>query len=184
MGRGYQGKKYNPKTNKTQDDWTEEKRGLKKKKEAWRGFTDHGNMHEPTALRLFAERYKKELFDVGCVTWLDAVPSRMFESDAMTSLYETMGGSPDSITTDMELVEVKCPLKRAYDPHDPIPYYYVDQVQFYMWQFDLPKCYFVQYFPYAKAGSPEELRVDVIPRDKNWWSDSLPTFRRLHALLK
>ncbi len=179
LDRGYVKRK----NQSSQADWVNEKLGLKQPDKIWDGFTNHGIQYEPTALRLFKEKYKKETFELGSVTWADALPSRMFdENEDYAALFPLMGGSPDAITTDLELVEVKCPLKRRWNVHQQVPPYYIDQVQFYMWQFDLEKCYFVQYF--YTAPPEDQLKINVIERDKGWWVNNKGTFLRLYQRLK
>lgn len=86
--------------------------------------------------------------------------------------YPCIGGSPDGITLDGILVELKCPLSREIIP-GYIPEHYVAQVQVCMEICNLETCHFVQYRP-GSTWCDEVLDITVVKRDREWWARSLP----------
>ena len=74
--------------------------------------TLHGNKYEDEARLLFSERYKLETWEIG-----------LFQHP----LYSWIGGSPDGIASDGNLIEIKCPVTREIT-HD-IPEHYYPQLQ-------------------------------------------------------
>jgi putative phage-type endonuclease len=86
-----------------------------------------------------------------------------------------LGGSPDGVTSDGILVEIKCPPNRKIKPGlHGVPSYYIHQVQMLMHVCDLETCHFVQYKPYMGEFAPEVFEVTTIARDPNWWSTNMP----------
>lgn len=82
-------------------------------------FTDHGNLYEPEACRLFEERYGQKVLEVGMMT----NPS-----------YPFLGASPDGLCAyaddegRVSAIEIKCPLTRKIVPGAPPPDVYWPQI--------------------------------------------------------
>ena len=117
--------------------------------------TIHGNTYEDEARLLFSDRYNLKTWEIG-----------LFQH----SQYKWLGGSPDGIASDGNLIEIKCPLTREVT-HD-IPIYYYPQVQICMEILNRPACYFIQYKPLNLTDNGL-LDVKIIKRDKVWFKDNL-----------
>lgn len=80
-----------------------------------------------------------------------------------------LAGSPDGVTRDGVLLEVKCPTKRKIIPQT-IPKQYVSQVQVLMEIMNLQYCDFIQYKPGDEIfNEPCEYDCLRIERDRNWF---------------
>ena len=88
---------------------------------------------------------------------------------------DCIAGSPDGITDDGIVIEVKCPHKRQIIPGD-IPVYYMPQVQVVMECTNLDVCHFIQYKP-AVYGNAPIFDIKCIPRDKAWFEKYYPKMR-------
>jgi putative phage-type endonuclease len=88
--------------------------------------------------------------------------------------YDVLGGSPDGITLDGVLVEIKCPLTRAIKP-GVVPGYYLPQVQVLLEIFDLDVAHFVQYKPVSFANEEPYMDITVVHRDRNLFRAWLPS---------
>lgn len=86
--------------------------------------------------------------------------------------YATIGASPDGVTLDGTLVEIKCPLYRKIEK-GVVPAYYLPQVQTLLEVFDLETCHFVQYRP-SDGKVPMQLDITTINRDRQWFAKHLP----------
>ena len=82
--------------------------------------TEHGNKYEDEAIELYEEMTGRKALRFG-----------LFVSE----VYQWLGGSPDGVTTDGVLLEVKCPLSRAIK--DEVPPWYMPQLQVLMEILDL-----------------------------------------------
>ena len=98
----------------------------------WSGnaATAHGTLLEPIARDLYDERYNKKSHEIGLV---------------QHPKYPFLGGSPDGITEDGLLIEIKCPLSRKIEAK--VPKHYVAQIQLLLEILDLEQCDFIQYRP-------------------------------------
>ena len=119
--------------------------------------TNYGNKYEEEARLLFSDRFKLETWEIG-----------LFQHPDISWL----GGSPDGIASDGNLIEIKCPVTREIS--HTIPDHYYPQVQICMEILDRPACYFIQYKPsnYFQNGL---LDVKLIKRNKDWFKENLVT---------
>lgn len=134
---------------------------VKKKvlKTKWQGnaATAHGTLLEPLVRDLYDERTGRKTHEIGLVQHRE---------------YPWLGASPDGITEDGLLIEIKCPLTRKIEAK--IPKHYWPQVQLQLEITDLEECDFVQFRP----GPPEEFVVVRVKRDRDWFEKNLPLMRR------
>ena len=93
--------------------------------------------------------------------------------------YHWLAASPDGITLNGRMIEIKCPMHRDIIPGH-VPHHYYPQLQTQMEVCDLDSCAFVQWKP-AKftKDNTEVFDIVVIPRDREWFErhkDSLYSF--------
>lgn len=108
-------------------------------------------------------------------TRLEPIVRDMYDSMNNTKTYEIgllvhpehkwLGGSPDGVTEDGILIEIKCPKKIS----NKIPDYYYPQVQLLLEIMDLEECDFVQY-----CESTNQLKIIRVPRSREWFNEKLP----------
>lgn len=158
---------------------------LRKKvlKTAWSGnaATAHGTLLEPVARDLYDVRYGKKSHEIGLVQH----PKWPF-----------LGGSPDGITEDGILLEIKCPLTRKIE--DKVPKHYMPQIQLLLEILDFEICDFVQYRPATTkfvvpfgpctehGVGPEQVEIEVpeifmvtrVTRDREWFAKQLPLMQK------
>lgn len=131
---------------------------------AGNNFTAHGTENETVALKKYEQMTGRKILEFGFV------------------IHETipwLGASPDGITTDGILIEVKCPLSRRleYDAEGvaKVPSHYLPQILHSLEVYDLEVCDFVQL---RTAGltwpHPEEFTVTRVTRDRDWFARVLP----------
>jgi putative phage-type endonuclease len=129
----------------------------------WAGnaATAHGTLLEPVVRDLYDKKYGRVSHEVGLVQHRE---------------YPWLGASPDGITEDGILVEIKCPLTRKIEPN--VPKHYWPQVQLQLEITDLEECDFVQYRPATSEGGVvtkgEEFVVVRVHRDREWFAKALP----------
>jgi hypothetical protein len=80
-----------------------------------------------------------------------------------------LAGSPDGITSDGVLLEVKCPPRRKIVPGQ-VPGHYLGQVQVLLEIFDLDHADFIEW-------KEDEFNVVRIDRDREWFADALPKLK-------
>jgi putative phage-type endonuclease len=119
--------------------------------------TRHGEKYEDEAIRLYCERHNKKTFAFGLLPH---------------PTIEYLAGSPDDITYDGIVVEVKCPLRRKIIPGE-IPIHYQSQLQMNMEIAKLDKGVFIEYQPQEVFGE-EVLNVVHIERDITWFDTIFP----------
>lgn len=117
--------------------------------------TERGTLLEPIARDLYDARHGKKSHEIGLV---------------QHPQYPWLGGSPDGVTEDGFLIEIKCPLTRKIEAF--VPKHYVAQIQLNMEILDLEECDFIQYRP-AEGDSPEEFVVVNVKRDREWFARNL-----------
>jgi len=124
----------------------------------WEGnaATAHGTALEPFARDLYDQRTGRKSHEIGLVQHKD---------------YPWLGASPDGVTEDGLLIEIKCPLTRKIEPK--IPSYYYPQVQLQLEITDLEECDFVQYRP------PDEFVIVRVKRDREWFQKNLPKMKEV-----
>lgn len=127
----------------------------------WAGnaATAHGTLLEPLVRDLYDQRTGRKSHEIGLVQHRE---------------YPWLGASPDGVTEDGLLIEIKCPLTRKIEPK--VPKYYFPQVQLQLEITDLEECDFIQYRP-ASEGKVEEFVVVRVKRDREWFSKNLPAMK-------
>jgi len=87
-----------------------------------------GTMYEPMAIRIYANMMKKEIYEFGLV---------------INDNIKYFGASPDGITEDGVMIEIKCPIKRKIiDGCIPDKYYY--QIQGQLAVCNLKECDYIE----------------------------------------
>jgi len=119
--------------------------------------TEHGNKYEDEARLLFSKRYNLETWEIG-----------LFQHPKISWL----GGSPDGIASDGNLIEIKCPVTREI--YHEIPDYYYPQVQICMEILERPACYFIQYKPMNDFQNGI-MDIKIIKRSKDWFHNNFGT---------
>lgn len=143
----------------------------------WAGnaATAHGTLLEPLVRDMYDEMTGRKTHEIGLV---------------QHRLYPWLGASPDGITEDGILVEIKCPLSRKIEAK--VPKYYLPQVQLQLEITDLEVCDFVQYRPQGTItediggeiltrldpSKPREFVIVQVKRDRNWFAANLPVMQK------
>ena len=121
--------------------------------------TAWGTKMEPIACEMFEEKYGLKVYELGLI------PHKS---------YPWLGGSPDGLTENNCLVEIKCPFRRKIE-RGVVPLCYEAQIQICMEIMDVESCYFVQYAPFdITFPAPEVFDVTIVPRDREWFKKYLP----------
>jgi hypothetical protein len=112
-----------------------------------------GNELEPIAFQLFKEKKAADFIDVANCGYI--------------ALNKNTGGSPDGVTSDNGLLEIKCPkrekfFKLLYYGLPAIDQLYIDQMQHQMWVAGKSHCYFFNLYVYN--GNPITHEI-LVPRD-------------------
>lgn len=84
------------------------------------------------------------------------------------SEYKWLGGSPDGITEDGILVEIKCPRKIS----PKVPVYYMPQIQLLLEILDLEESDFIQF-----CEEKNTMKIIRVPRDRAWFAENLPKMK-------
>ena len=95
--------------------------------------------------------------------------------------YDWLGATPDFVTFDGILVEIKSPRTRKIT-HDVLRYYY-PQLQLQLHCCELDVLHYVQYKP-ATAMAPGEVDIIVVHRSDDWFKEMLPFARSFWSLVK
>jgi len=117
--------------------------------------TKWGNHYEDTAIEKYSELRNKKVLSFGLIIHPD---------------YPWLGGSPDGITTDGILLEVKCPIKRKII-HGEVPHHYLSQVLLNLEICNLELAHFIEYVP-GKSDNEFEMNIVEVKRDRQWFKDS------------
>lgn len=94
---------------------------------------------EPFAFEVFRDKKAAEFIDVATCGYI--------------ALNKNTGGSPDGLTSDNGILEIKCPkrdkfFKLVYNGYSAIDQEYIDQMQHQMWVSAREKAYFFNYYLY------------------------------------
>lgn len=119
-------------------------------------LTRHGNKYEHEALLKYETESGEKCYETGLY---------------QHGTYKWLGASPDGITYNGKLIEIKCPLKREIK-HE-IPNYYYPQVQIQMEVCNIDECIFIQYKPSMNANDCE-FDILEIKRDREWFEKTFP----------
>jgi putative phage-type endonuclease len=114
--------------------------------------TQWGNHYEDIAIEKYSERYNKEVLSFGLLIHPE---------------YSWLGGSPDGITKDGILLEVKCPVRRKIVMGE-VPHHYLSQVLLNLEICDLELAHFIEYIP-GKSDNDFVLNVVEVHRDRDWF---------------
>ena len=128
----------------------------------WAGnaATQHGTLLEPFVRDLYDQRTGRKSHEIGLVQHRE---------------YSWLGASPDGVTEDGLLIEIKCPLTRKIEAK--VPKHYWPQVQLQLEITDLEECDFIQYRP-ASEGKAEEFVIVRIVRDREWFQRNLAAMKK------
>jgi len=118
--------------------------------------TQWGTHYEDIAIEKYSELMNKKVLSFGLLIHKE---------------YSWLGGSPDGITTDGILLEVKCPISREI-VQGKIPEHYISQVLLNLEICDLDTAHFIEYKP-GKSDSDYQINIVEIKRDRKWFSDNL-----------
>lgn len=80
-----------------------------------------------------------------------------------------LGGSPDGITTDGIVLEVKCPSSREITADDHIPENYIPQIMGNMWVTGLHVAHYVEFRPKTSYYFGEELKIVELHFSDMYW---------------
>ena len=122
--------------------------------------TRWGTYYEDTAIEKYSELRGKEVLAFGLLIHPE---------------YSWLGGSPDGITTDGILIEVKCPFKRKIVMGE-IPHHYLAQVLLNLEICNLEIAHFIEYIP-GKSDTDFQMNIVEIMRDREWFSSKLPEMK-------
>jgi putative phage-type endonuclease len=122
--------------------------------------TRWGTHYEDTAIEKYSELRNKEVLSFGLLIHPE---------------YSWLGGSPDGITKDGILLEVKCPLKRKI-VHGEIPEHYRSQILLNLEICNLEMGHFIEFVP-GSSDNDYEINIVEIPRDREWFADKLSVMK-------
>jgi putative phage-type endonuclease len=114
----------------------------------------HGMKYEAEAIERYAEAFKKVVLR----------PPHRYHPE-----YPFLGCSPDGVTTEAELVEVKCPTSRPIGPS--VPRLYMPQLLVSLEILDLDVAHYVEYLPNYQGKFL--LQVFQVERDPRWFRANL-----------
>ena len=139
------------------------KKKVMRTKWAGNAATAHGTLLEPLVRDLYDKKYNRKSHEIGLVQHRE---------------YPWLGASPDGVTENGILVEIKCPMTRKIEAK--VPKHYWPQVQLQLEITDLEECDFVQYRPASiEDARPEEFVVVRVHRDREWFAKALPVLERV-----
>jgi putative phage-type endonuclease len=82
--------------------------------------------------------------------------------------HKWLGGSPDGVTEDGVLIEIKCPKKIS----SKVPEYYMPQIQVLLEIMNLEECDFIQY-----CEEKDTMKIIRVQRDSKWFEEKLPIMK-------
>lgn len=123
-------------------------------------FTRHGQKYEDEAIEKYCQLRNKKVRSFGLlphptISWL--------------------GGSPDDITEDGIVLEVKCPYSRKIEMGE-VPAHYIGQIKMNLEICDLEMGVFIEYVPANFNGKGNDMILNIVevPRDREWFAEVLP----------
>jgi putative phage-type endonuclease len=122
--------------------------------------TRWGQHYEDIAIEKYSGLYNKKVLNFGLL---------------IHPKYSWLGGSPDGITTDSILLEVKCPLKRKIVMGE-VPHHYLSQVLLNLEICDLEIAHFIEFVP-GNSDDSFQINVVEVKRDREWFSRELPKMK-------
>lgn len=123
--------------------------------------TKWGTHYEDIAIEKYSERMNKEVLAFGLLIHPE---------------HSWLGGSPDGITTDGILLEVKCPLKRKII-HGEVPHHYLSQVLLNLEICDLELAHFIEFVP-GNSDNDFEMNIVEVHRDREWFAREFPKMKK------
>lgn len=119
--------------------------------------TFHGNADTARGVRL--EAHVRDMYD-------KHMGSTSHEIGLLVHpVHKWLGGSPDGVTEDGVLIEIKCPKKIS----NKVPEYYMPQIQLLLEIMDLEECDFIQY-----CEEKDVMKIIRVQRDRIWFNEKLP----------
>lgn len=82
--------------------------------------------------------------------------------------HKWLGGSPDGVTEDGVLIEIKCPKKIS----SKVPEYYMPQIQVLLEIMNLEECDFIQY-----CEEKDTMKIIRVQRNRKWFEEKLPIMK-------
>jgi putative phage-type endonuclease len=122
--------------------------------------TRWGNHYEDIAIEKYSQIKNKEVLSFGLIIHPE---------------YNWLGGSPDGITTDGILLEVKCPLRRKIIPGE-VPEHYLAQVLLNLEICNLDEAHFIEFIP-GKSDSDFDINIVTVYRNHQWFAEKLPILK-------
>jgi len=117
----------------------------------------HGNADTARGVRL--EPIVRDMYDA-------QMNSKTHEIGLLVHpVHKWLGGSPDGVTEDGILVEIKCPKKIS----PKVPDYYMPQIQLLLEIMDLEESDFIQY-----CEEKDTMKIIRVQRDREWFKEKLP----------
>jgi putative phage-type endonuclease len=120
--------------------------------------TKWGNFYEDIAIEKYSQLKDKKVLSFGLLIHPE---------------YQWLGGSPDGITTDGILLEVKCPIRRKIIPGE-VPHHYLSQILLNLEICDLEMANYIEFYP-APDDKPDDYQINIVEvkRDREWFERSL-----------
>ncbi len=118
--------------------------------------TRWGTHYEDTAIEVYSKLKDKEVLSFGLLIHRD---------------YPWLGGSPDGITKDGILLEVKCPMRRKIVEGE-CPEHYRSQVLLNLEICDLEVANYIEYIP-GKSDDDYQINIVEIKRDHQWFAEKV-----------
>jgi putative phage-type endonuclease len=122
--------------------------------------TRWGTHYEDTAIEKYSSLRGKKVLSFGLIIHPE---------------HSWLGGSPDGITTDGILLEVKCPLRRKI-VHGEIPDHYRSQVLLNLEICNLDIAHFIEFVP-GNSDDEYEINIVEIKRDREWFKMQMPVMK-------
>ena len=122
--------------------------------------TKWGTHYEDTAIEKYSEIKDKVVLSFGLLIHPE---------------HDWLGGSPDGITTDGILLEVKCPLSRKIVMGE-VPHHYLSQVLLNLEICDLELAHFIEFIP-GNSDNDFQINIVEVKRDREWFAEQLPKMK-------